>query len=326
MSKLFKIGVCLAAVAGVGYAVKKALENVDISVEVTPCNEPQEDDCNHECKCKCHNKEADDESDDDLGELDEPCTDDDIQSFDDLMNELNKASKLSDDNSDNNDMPDIDELLDDMQSELDKDAASDDANELKQATADFLESSAKLAKMLKDSAKSKATATVTKISPKVEQAINTIIAEGEKALNDAFESGEAWAESHPEVVKGITDSADKLYEKTNSVIDDFEKWVTGIEEKMNEACSNSDSADKADSAEKETAGQTEKDTDISDDPFECDDPFEPKKDDLGSVSPAPGLNIDKDLTNDDKGADDEIDSTANIAIEGLDIDKDLTNE
>ena len=321
MKKFFAVGLGIAAVAGVCYAIKKVLENSQCDCCCEYCGEPEDHDDSGD-----DTESSSDDSEDGLGESNISKDFERSELYKDLIG-ADEASKLLDDSlqeavnnldkSEPEHASDIDKADDDKKEEEHSDMGSENTdkniNDIKESVDSLGSDLTKLfnaaAKLTSDKidevskrddvakareAMSNAAAKLNKIvedaSPKAEKFIEGAVGSATVMVNDAVKAGENFVGDHPELTELMSKSVDTIKNTLDAT------FGTDIGD---------ESVDEADKAGNE-------DSDIPD---------------ISGVQSAEGKSFDTDLTDSGdstKEFDEEFNDTDVPPDDGKDIDTDLT--
>lgn len=325
MKKFFAVGLGIAAVAGVCYAIKKVLENSQCDCCCEYCGEPEDHDDSEDDA-----ESSSDDSEDGLGKSNISKDFEKSELYKDLMGE-DETSKLLDDSlqeamnnldksesdSDSNKADDTDMTDDDKKEEGHSDMGSENTdknvNDIKESvdslgsdltklfnaaarlTSDKIDEVSKRDDVAKArEAMGNAAAKLNKIvedaSPKAEKFIESAVGSATVMVNDAVKAGENFVGDHPELTELMNKSVDTIKNTLDAT------FGSGI----------------GDEHDNEDAKVDDEDSDIPD---------------ISGVQSTEGKSFDTDLTDSDdstKEFDEEFNDTDVPPDDGKDINTDLT--
>lgn len=313
MKKFFAVGLGIAAVAGVCYAIKKVLENSQCECCCEYCGEPEDhDDSGDDAE------PSSDDSEDGLGKSNISKDFEQSELYKDLIGD-DEASKILDDSLqealDNLDKEDTDKSDLNKKEEEHSDMGSENKdkniNDIKESVDSLGNDLTKLfnaaAKLTSDkinevskrddvakareamnNAADKLNKIVEDASPKAEKFIEGAVGSATVMVNDAVKAGEAFVGDHPELTDLMAKSVDTIKNTLDAT------FGSGIDDdKIDEADESDDSGIPDISGVQSTEGKSF-DTDLTD----SDDSTEESSDEFNGtdVPPDDGKDIDTDLT------------------------------
>lgn len=313
MKKFFAVGLGIAAVAGVCYAIKKVLENSQCECCCEYCGEPEDHDESGDDA-----ESSSDDSEDGLGKSNISKDFEQSELYKDLIGD-DEASKILDDSLqealDNLDKEDTDKSDLNKKEEEHSDMGSENKdkniNDIKESVDSLGNDLTKLfnaaAKLTSDkinevskrddvakareamnNAADKLNKIVEDASPKAEKFIEGAVGSATVMVNDAVKAGEAFVGDHPELTDLMAKSVDTIKNTLDAT------FGSGIDDdKIDEADESDDSGIPDISGVQSTEGKSF-DTDLTD----SDDSTEESSDEFNGtdVPPDDGKDIDTDLT------------------------------